>query len=241
MGAAHRRRSLAGARCRGPPRRHDRGVLPRVRRRSLAHRGGTGVRAARHGRSRGPDGDRASHRASPRARGAPARGLRQDDGDLRGAHRGRLDQPAGAPLLHGPAAVVLLPGLPAHGLRRARVGHPPGHRQGARPHRRGGRPADAVHVRALEVHRRLDRHRAVRRRDPDHQRSERRRHPHQRRAGWARLRTRRRLRPARGDRVRPRKLRPHRVRPEQRRHDPRQPLRGRPLPQRLLPDLRGRP
>ena len=34
--------------------------------------------------------------------------------------------------VHGAAAGLLLPGVPAHGLRRARLGHPPGHRPGAR-------------------------------------------------------------------------------------------------------------
>ena len=36
----------------------------------------------------------------------------------------------------GAAAGVLLPGVPAHGLQRARLGHPPGHRPGARAGRR---------------------------------------------------------------------------------------------------------
>ena len=58
--------------------------------------------------------------------------LRQDDGDVRRADRRGLDRPAGPALLHGPAAVVLLPGLPADGLRRALLGRPPGHRPGAR-------------------------------------------------------------------------------------------------------------
>ena len=65
-------------------------------------------------------------RSVPRAGadGAAPRRLRQDDGDVRRADRGRLDRPAGPALLHGPAAGVLLPRVPAHGLRRPLVGRP---------------------------------------------------------------------------------------------------------------------
>ena len=90
-----------------------------------AARGGTdarGIRVAGDGGARRPDGHRAAQRAAVGAGGAAAGRLRQDDGDLRRAHRGRLVEPHGVALLHGPPAGVLLPRLPAHGLRRALVG-----------------------------------------------------------------------------------------------------------------------
>ena len=52
---------------------------------------------------------------------------RQDDGifDALVQEDGRVHRPA---LLHGSAAVVLLPGVPVDGLRRPLLGHPAGHR-----------------------------------------------------------------------------------------------------------------
>ena len=63
--------------------------------------------------------------------------------------RGRVDRAHRPALLHGSAAGVLLPGVPADGLRRALVGHPAGDRPRPRAGRRRGRPAGAVHVRPV--------------------------------------------------------------------------------------------
>ena len=61
----------------------------------------------------------------------------------------------------GPVPAFFYAAGPADGLRRALLGHPAGHRARARAVRRRGRPAGAVHVRALAVH-----HQAGRRSHP---------------------------------------------------------------------------
>ena len=113
--------------------------------------------------------------AADRVGRAAAYGLRQDDGDLRRAGPGGVDRVQRPALLHGSAAGVLLPGVPADGLRRPLLGHPAGDRPGPRALGRGGGSPRPVHVRAVEVHDR--RQGSVRARHPDHQRPERRRHP----------------------------------------------------------------
>ena len=78
-----------------------------------AARGGTEMPAAyglpEDGGARRPDGHRAAQRAAVGAGGAAAGRLRQDDGDLRRAHRGRLVEPHGVALLHGPLPAFFYP------------------------------------------------------------------------------------------------------------------------------------
>ena len=109
LGGADGRRALAGPRPRGPPRRHDGGVLRgfdaarggrRCPRRTAARDGGAGGQEA-HG-----------IRAPPRELVERLRGrLRQDEAILEALDRGGLDRPDGPALLHGSAAGVLLPGF----------------------------------------------------------------------------------------------------------------------------------
>ena len=174
---ADRVRELVDARRGGPHRRHDRGLLPRVRRRPRRRRGPGAVRAAGHAR----EGQRVRHRVPRRAAGradaAAARRLPQDAGAPRRARPGRLDRADGHPPLHGSGAGVLLRRRPADGLRRALVGHPRGQRPQPRALRRRRRPAGAVHVRDLAGHRARRRGgRAVHDRHPG-QRAQRRRLP----------------------------------------------------------------
>jgi|GEM_PF-5040810 len=148
----HRLPAVGGQGHRRPPDRRDRELLRRVRRGPFRDRGR---------RRAGPEG----HAGRPRRgrqgvpRPGPGRGgrqaplgLREDDGDLRGADRRRVGRADGRAQVHGAAAYLHLPGVPAHGLRRARLGHPPGHRPGARAERRHRGPAGAADVHLVAGH-----------------------------------------------------------------------------------------
>src|SRR2546427_728106 len=65
---------------------------------------------------------------------------------------GGLGRPDGPAQVHGAAARLLLPRVPAGRLRGAQLGHPPGRRPRARDQRRRGRSADPALFRAVVGH-----------------------------------------------------------------------------------------
>ena len=117
----------------GAHRRHDRGLLPRLRRGPRRRRGPGAARAAGDGASR-PNEGATAFRGVPQAEMMER--LRADFHKMQeilDADRARrLDRPDGHPRLHGPGAGLLLRRRPADGLRRPLVGHPAGQRPGAR-------------------------------------------------------------------------------------------------------------
>ena len=144
MGDQGRRRS---------PDRRDGELLHRLRR---GPRGTRGRRAAR------PQSDAAAPRRGcqgvsrpgpGRSDRPPSLGLREDDGDQRGARSRGMGRAASRAQVHGAAAGLFLPMVPARRLRHARLGHPAGHRPGAWADGRYRRPARAAHVHRVAGHR----------------------------------------------------------------------------------------
>ena len=163
VGSPDRRRPLAGPRHHRAPRRHHRGLLQELRRRPGEQPRPRSARGAGNGPAR--------RRRRPAVPGhLPGRPHRpasdrhgQDDGHLRRPQRGRMGRADGPPRLHGAAAGLLLPDLPAGGLRPPQLGHPRGPGHQPRPRRRLRRSPGAAQLHPLECHPQLHaRHRAVR-------------------------------------------------------------------------------